>query len=370
MNEIAVREKIPALTVGKFIATPVGLQLSGIPSMEEWLEFAELLRRVEGSVQWLIGDSLTQCEFQYGETSSQMTALWPEYQYHTLLQLRRICENVNYCRRRQNLSVEHHKEIAALPSEEQEYWLEQADDPDPDKRWAVKKLRLEIKKHSQLAKAEERKRLISEYGEFVWTGDFRQAGRQIADKSIDMILTDPPYDEDSVSLFGDLSEFADRVLRPSGLCVAYAGHYFLPRYFLELGKSLEYLWTGAIRHTGGESRFRKYHIRVGWKPVLIFGKQPIDKWWDWWTDSPHALEMISGGKEKDDHKWQQSVGEAGYYLKHLCPEGGVIVDPMCGSGTTLVAAKSLGLQYIGIEIDEYTALTAMKRLAEESMAFL
>ena len=129
-----------------------------------------------------------------------------------------------------------------------------------------------------------------------------------------------------------------------------------------LGEELDYVWLGAIRHKHGETRFRKYHIRVGWKPILIFGKPPVEKWWDWWSDNGRVLEMVSGGKEKEHHKWQQPIGEAAYYLKHLCPEGGLVVDPMCGSGTTLVAAKHLGLQYVGIEIDEYTALTAMERL--------
>jgi hypothetical protein len=33
--------------------------------------------------------------------------------------------------------------------------------------------------------------------------------------------------------------------------------------------------------------------------------------------------MEDGSKEK---KWQQSLGEAEYYVKYLCPQGGLIVD--------------------------------------------
>jgi modification methylase len=37
----------------------------------------------------------------------------------------------------------------------------------------------------------------------------------------------------------------------------------------------------------------------------------------------------------------------------LLEEGdGIVIDPFCGTGTTLVAAKLLGKKYIGIAISE------------------
>lgn len=45
-----------------------------------------------------------------------------------------------------------------------------------------------------------------------------------------------------------------------------------------------------------------------------------------------------------------------------CPEGGIVIDPFFGAGTTGLAAMQLSRQYIGIELNpEYTAL-AQKRL--------
>ncbi|HXH05390.1 MAG TPA: site-specific DNA-methyltransferase [Vicinamibacterales bacterium] len=49
-------------------------------------------------------------------------------------------------------------------------------------------------------------------------------------------------------------------------------------------------------------------------------------------------------------------------IRAACPEGGVVLDPFAGSGTTLVVARSLGRQAIGIEISPEYAEMAAKRL--------
>jgi len=46
-----------------------------------------------------------------------------------------------------------------------------------------------------------------------------------------------------------------------------------------------------------------------------------------------------------------------------CPPGGVVLDPTCGSGTTLVAAQSHGCRYIGFDINPDAISIARQRLA-------
>jgi len=50
-------------------------------------------------------------------------------------------------------------------------------------------------------------------------------------------------------------------------------------------------------------------------------------------------------------------------IKSSCPPDGVVLDPMCGSGTTLVVAKKLGRRFVGIEINPQYCEMARKRLS-------
>lgn len=47
-----------------------------------------------------------------------------------------------------------------------------------------------------------------------------------------------------------------------------------------------------------------------------------------------------------------------------CPPGGVVLDPCCGSGTTLVAAAQSGRRFVGIDSSEAAVTLAQRRLEE------
>ena len=52
------------------------------------------------------------------------------------------------------------------------------------------------------------------------------------------------------------------------------------------------------------------------------------------------------------HCTVKSVPLMSYLIKMVTKPGGIVLDPFAGSGSTLVAAKQNGFQYIGIELTE------------------
>jgi site-specific DNA-methyltransferase (adenine-specific) len=58
------------------------------------------------------------------------------------------------------------------------------------------------------------------------------------------------------------------------------------------------------------------------------------------------------------------------FIELTTQEGHIVVDPFCGSGSTLVAALLTGRQYIGFEINQDYALTAAERLKMDYQANL
>lgn len=54
-------------------------------------------------------------------------------------------------------------------------------------------------------------------------------------------------------------------------------------------------------------------------------------------------------------------------IKAGSPENGIVLDPFCGSGTTLEVARQLGRQYIGIELSKEYIKLAENRLAQSKL---
>jgi DNA modification methylase len=68
--------------------------------------------------------------------------------------------------------------------------------------------------------------------------------------------------------------------------------------------------------------------------------------------------------EANKHPTVKPVELMTWLCRLICPPGGVVLDPFAGSGSTLVAAKREGFQYIGIELNPEYIEIAKTRLNE------
>jgi DNA methylase len=207
-------------------------------------------------------------------------------------------------------------------------------------------------------KANLQRQVSVELPEGLHHGDFRKLSQEITAESVDLIFTDPPYDAESIPLFGDAAREAARILKPGGSFIAYCGQTQLPYVLPQCAEHLRYWWTIAGVHSGGNQMLEKLGIRCGWKPLVWFVK-------DTRGDVQNVLlDVVSGAREKDVHRWQQAEEEALYYIEHLVSASGLVVDFFLGGGTTAVAANKLGRRWIGFEQDAEAAERTTKRLAK------
>lgn len=65
---------------------------------------------------------------------------------------------------------------------------------------------------------------------------------------------------------------------------------------------------------------------------------------------------------KNNHPTVKPIALMEYLIKMVTPKGGIVLDPFAGSGSTLVAAKQNGFQYIGIELEPEYIKIAKARL--------
>lgn len=80
----------------------------------------------------------------------------------------------------------------------------------------------------------------------------------------------------------------------------------------------------------------------------------------------HDLYTVGGGAAKSSHPCEKPLWVVRDIVSRV---GQHVLDPFCGSGTTLVAAKSLGADAIGFEISGKWCETAKERLRQDYLSF-
>jgi ParB family transcriptional regulator, chromosome partitioning protein len=193
-------------------------------------------------------------------------------------------------------------------------------------------------------------------------GDFRRlAPKLIADASIELVLTDPPWGRDGISLYDDIAREAARILKPGGSLIVYVGQIGLPDALPAMAKHLRYFWCCADVRADSNSRIPNGVIN-GFVPLLWFVKGHRGDRQNYVRDV-----VINGGKpEKLWHPWQQPLATAEHFIGALTSASGTVVDFMAGAGTTIVAARALGRKWLAFESDRNAAASMRARLRHET----
>lgn len=184
-------------------------------------------------------------------------------------------------------------------------------------------------------------------------GDFRDVLADLAD--VDAIITDPPYPARYLPLLADLAAWADKVLASEGVLAVLIGQTHLPEVYRLLDGHRPYRWTCCYLTEGpGYVSFPR-RVQSNWKPLLLYG------------GGPRLADVIrSEGLDaaaKSHHRWGQDYAAFEALVGRLTSPAATVVDPFMGSGTTLLAAHSLGRHAVGADIDLEAVATARERLA-------
>lgn len=175
-------------------------------------------------------------------------------------------------------------------------------------------------------------------------------------RNIDAIITDPPYPEKFLPLYGELAQLAKKALKPDGVLAVMCGQSYLPRIFTAMCEHMEYRWTMAYLTPGGQAvQLWDRKANTFWKPILIFGGQP-----KWIGD---VVKSDVNDNDKRFHGWGQSESGMAHLVEALTKPGDLVCDPFLGAGTTAVVALTRGRKFIGCDIDADCVKTSQGRVA-------
>ena len=241
----------------------------------------------------------------------------------------------------------------------------------------------------------------------VLQGDCIKILKTLPDKSVDLIFADPPYnlqlrgdlwrpnntkvsavndDWDKYDSFATYDDFTTkwltecrRVLKDNGTIWVIGSYHNIFRVG-KIVQDLDYwifndiLWvkTNPMPNFKG-TRFNNSHETLIWagksersKPTFNYKTMKTyneDKQMrsDWLIPICSGQERVKINGEKA-HSTQKPLALLRRIINATSKPGDIVLDPFLGSGTTAVAAKELGRQYIGIERDDTYVEVAKQRL--------
>jgi hypothetical protein len=150
-------------------------------------------------------------------------------------------------------------------------------------------------------------------GEGIHTGHMNRLFRILDDNSVDLFITDPPWEKKALPVYSELAKLTQQKLKPGGFCLVLCGQLYLNEIIARLSESLDWYWLCGVKFSGSHARIWPRKISNGFKPILFFTKRPAPKQADhqWVADFVHRTHA-----DKSHHKHGQGVGDTEYYLNY------------------------------------------------------
>ena len=232
-------------------------------------------------------------------------------------------------------------------------------------------------------------------------GDCLEWMKEIPDGSVDMVLADPPYGTtackwDTVIDLPLMWEQLKRAIKPNGAIVMTASQPFTSALVMSNPKMYKHCWVWD-KKTISNPLQAKYQPLRQHEDIIVFSKNTVtytpqktgigkSRAWkqsgrqdttggviDGATGEvegkyPKTIQQFKAAKfqGKTYHPTQKPVALMEYLIRTYTHEGDTVLDFTMGSGTTGVACKNLGRDFIGIELDKNYFDIAEQRIAEAS----
>lgn len=205
-------------------------------------------------------------------------------------------------------------------------------------------------------------------------GDCLDIMKKFPDCSIDAIITDPPYkvsqnygggvDADNlINVSSILRSFPEisRILKPGKFFVCFYDNRILP-FLFEAIRGTDLIYRKSIylyRRWGNANRW------IGWMqctdPCCFFVKgtsKPFNQDINGRTVKHDTYIKSKPEYENTGHPAQKPLDMIKDIVDWCSNKNDIILDPYCGSGTTLLACRELGRKYIGIDTsDKYCTIS-------------
>lgn len=130
---------------------------------------------------------------------------------------------------------------------------------------------------------------------------------------------------------------------------------------------IEWLRTGVWRKRGSTPQFSGDRPAQGVEFIFIGHRKGRKTWTGGGRHAYWEAPIVLSRSKKDPrvHTTQKPLSLMEALVRDFTDAGDLIVDPFAGSGTTIMAAKRLGCPGLGFEIDETYAELAAARVRDE-----